>query len=300
MCEEIGRCDHQIRYIITNGIHIGEMASSIHPELREEWIPRIAKGEMMSLAFTEPRGGADAGNITTKAVKDGDHWIISGEKTASPSRRVEGRLATADRPPGPGASRSSDPDHPRCQAVPFERMGQRLDRGGSFFFDEADPGATWSARKTTASSGDEIIGHNRCFVPLACIGAARNRSRRRPNTPRASDHGRRCPQAVATELANAATQLDAARMLCYRALWLKDQGQRHDTESSMAKWFGVKVANEVLYTCMRLHGHYGYAKEFPFEQRVRDCIGMESADGPREIHHGIIARDLLGKEFAPF
>ncbi len=70
--------------------------------------------------------------------------------------------------------------------------------------------------------------------------------------------------------------------------------------ATMAKWWGVKVANEVLYTCMRLHGHYGFAKEFPFEQRLRDCIGMESADGPREIHHGIIARELFGKEFAPF
>src|SRR5712691_11157447 len=82
VCEEIGRCDHQIRYIISNAIHLGEMASSLAPELREEWIPRIAKGEMMSLAFTEPGGGADAGNIKTKAVKDGGDYVISGEKTS--------------------------------------------------------------------------------------------------------------------------------------------------------------------------------------------------------------------------
>ena len=107
-------------------------------------------------------------------------------------------------------------------------------------------------------------------------------------------------QAVATELADCATKLEAARMLCYKALSLKDKGLRHDAESSMAKWFGVKVANEVLYTCMRLNGHYGWAKDLPHEQRLRDCLGMESADGPREVHHGIIARDLLGKEFAPF
>jgi len=82
VCEEIGRADHQIRYIVTNAIHIGEMAGSIHPELRDEWIPRIAKGEMMSLAFTEPRGGADAGNIVTKATRDGDYWVLNGEKTS--------------------------------------------------------------------------------------------------------------------------------------------------------------------------------------------------------------------------
>ena len=76
------------------------------------------------------------------------------------------------------------------------------------------------------------------------------------------------------------------------------QGLRHDAELSMAKWWGVKVANVVL--CMRLNDHCGFAKELPHEQRLRDCIGMESADGPSEVHHGIIARDLLDKEFAPF
>jgi cyclohexanecarboxyl-CoA dehydrogenase len=107
-------------------------------------------------------------------------------------------------------------------------------------------------------------------------------------------------QGVQFQLADMAVQLEAARLLCYRALSLKDEGKRHDAESSMAKWWGVKVANEALYTCMRLHGHYGWATSFPFEQRLRDCLGMESADGPREVHHGIIARDLLGREFAPF
>jgi cyclohexanecarboxyl-CoA dehydrogenase len=107
-------------------------------------------------------------------------------------------------------------------------------------------------------------------------------------------------QAVATELATIATQLEAARMLCYKALSLKDQGLRHDAESSMAKWWGVKVANEAIQTCMRLHGHYGWATSLPLEQRLRDSLGMESADGPREVHHGIIARELLGRKHAPF
>ena len=148
-----------------------------------------------------------------------------------------------------------------------------------------------------------IIGYNRCFVPLACIGAAQKsleetieyvKQREVMGKPLSKW------QAVATELATEATKLEAARMLCYKALSLKDQGLRHDAESSMAKWWGVKVANEALYTCMRLHGHYGWAKSFPFEQRLRDCLGMESADGPREVHHGIIARDLLGRQHAPF
>lgn len=309
VCEEIGRCDHQIRYIISNAIHLGEMASSMHPDLQAEWIPRIANGEMMSLAFTEPRGGADAGNITTKAVKDGDHYIINGEKTSITFTGVSKVVFVSARTGGPGPRGLSfflvPTDTPGVSTSNFERMGQRLDRGGSFFFDDV----RIPARNMIGKENEgfiwamTIIGYNRNFVPLACIGAAQKsleETMEYLKTRQIMGKSASKWQGVANELATEATKLEAARMLCYRALSLKDQGKRHDAESSMAKWWGVKTANEVLYTCMRLNGHYGWAKDLPHEQRLRDCLGMESADGPREVHLGIIARDLLGREFAPF
>ncbi len=309
VCEEIGRCDHQIRYIISNAIHLGEMASSLAPELQEEWIPRIANGEMMSLAFTEPGGGADAGNIRTKAVRDGDHYVLNGEKTSITFCGVSKVVFVSARTGGPGPRGLSffcvPTDTPGLKAVQFERMGQRLDRGGSFFFDDV----RIPARNMVGKENEgfiwamTIIGYNRNFVPLACIGAAQKSLdetiayvKQRQVMGRSASKW----QAVATELATEHTKLESAKLLCYRALWLKDQGLRHDAESSMAKWWGVKAANEALYTCMRLHGHYGWAKSLPLEQRLRDCLGMESADGPREVHMGIIARELLGKEHAPF
>ena len=309
VCEEIGRCDHQIRYIISNAIHLGEMASSMHPDLQDEWIPRIANGDMMSLAFTEPRGGADAGNIATKAVKDGDHYVLNGEKTSITFTGVSKVVFVSARTGKPGPRGLSfflvPTDTPGLSTTNFERMGQKLDRGGSMFFDDV----RIPARNMIGKENEgfiwamTIIGYNRNFVPLACIGAAQK------SLDETIDYlktrqimGRSASkwQGVANELATEATKLEAARMLCYRALSLKDKGMRHDAESSMAKWWGVKAANEVLYTCMRLNGHYGWAKDLPHEQRLRDCLGMESADGPREVHLGIIARDLLGKEFAPF
>ena len=309
VCEEIGRCDHQIRYIISNAIHLGEMASSMHPELQEQWIPRIANGEMMSLAFTEPRGGADAGNITTRAVRNGDHYILNGEKTSITFTGVSKVVFVSARTGGPGPRGLSfflvPTDLPGVRTSNFERMGQRLDRGGSFFFDDV----RIPARNMIGKENEgfiwamTIIGYNRNFVPLACIGAAQKSLeetmdylKQRQIMGKAATKW----QGVANELATESTKLEAARLLCYRALSLKDQGLRHDAESSMAKWWGVKVANEALYTCMRLNGHYGWAKDLPHEQRMRDCLGMESADGPREVHLGIIARDMLGKEFAPF
>ena len=309
VCEEIGRCDHQIRYIVSNAIHLGEMASSMHPDLQDEWIPRIANGEMMSLAFTEPGGGADAGNIRTKAVRDGDDWILNGEKTSITFTGVSKVVFVSARTGGPGPRGLSfflvPTDLPGVKTSNFERMGQKLDRGGSFFFDDVRVPARNMIGKENQGFiwAMTIIGYNRNFVPLACIGAAQKSldetvayAKQRQIMGKAMSKW----QGVAHELATEATKLEAARLLCYRALSLKDQGLRHDAESSMAKWFGVKVANEAIYTCMRLHGHYGWAKDLPFEQRMRDCLGMESADGPREVHLGIIARDMLGKEFAPF
>ena len=309
VCEEIGRCDHQIRYIITNAIHLGEMASSMHPDLQDEWIPRIANGEMMSLAFTEPGGGADAGGIRTKAVRDGDDWILNGEKTSITFTGVSKVVFVSARTGGPGPRGLSfflvPTDTPGVKTTNFERMGQKLDRGGSFFFDDV----RIPARNMIGKENEgfiwamTIIGYNRNYVPLACIGAAQKSldetvayAKQRQIMGKSMSKW----QGVANELATEATKLEAARLLCYRALSLKDKGLRHDAESSMAKWFGVKAANEVIYTCMRLHGHYGWAKDLPFEQRLRDCLGMESADGPREVHLGIIARDMLGKEHAPF
>ena len=309
VCEEIGRCDHQIRYIISNAIHLGEMAHAMAPELREEWIPRIAKGEMMSLAFTEPGGGADAGNIRTKAVRDGDDYVITGEKTSITFCGVSKVVFVSARTGKPGPRGLSfflvPTDLPGVRTSNFERMGQRLDRAGSFFFDEVRvPARNMIGEENTGFIwAMTIIGYNRCFVPLACLGAAQKSLEETiAYLKTRTAFGRPVSkwQAVATEIATAATKLEAARLLCYRGLWKKDQGQRHDDESSMAKWWGVLTANEVLYTCMRLNGHYGWAKDLPHEQRLRDCLGMESADGPREIHQGIIARGLLGKEFAPF
>ena len=309
VCEEIGRADHQIRYIVSNAIHLGEMASSMHPDLQDEWIPRIAGGEIMSLAFTEPGGGADAGNIRTKATRDGDHWVLNGEKTSVTFTGVSKVVFVSARTGGPGPRGLSfflvPTDLPGVKTSNFERMGQRLDRGGSFFFDDVRVPAKNMIGKENEGFiwAMTIIGYNRNFVPLACIGAAQKSldetiayAKQRQVMGKSMSKW----QGVANELATEATKLEAARLLCYRALSLKDQGLRHDAESSMAKWWGVKVANEAIYTCMRLHGHYGWAKDLPFEQRMRDCLGMESADGPREVHLGIIARDLLGKEFAPF
>nr|WP_261798176.1 acyl-CoA dehydrogenase family protein [Brevibacillus massiliensis] len=94
--------------------------------------------------------------------------------------------------------------------------------------------------------------------------------------------------------------MELVRWQCCRGLWLRDQGRPHTTEAAMCKWWGPKVAEETIHQCLLLHGHYGYTKEMPIEQRLRDVIGLEIGDGTAQIQQIVIARELLGKEFRPY
>ena len=97
-------------------------------------------------------------------------------------------------------------------------------------------------------------------------------------------------------IADAATRLEACRWLCYRALWLADHGQPYTKESAMTKAWAPRLAAETIHQCLLFHGHYGYTDELPFEQRLRDVIGLEIGDGTAEVMKLIVARQLMGRE----
>jgi cyclohexanecarboxyl-CoA dehydrogenase len=94
--------------------------------------------------------------------------------------------------------------------------------------------------------------------------------------------------------------LEAARWLCYRTLWLRDQGLPHAKEAAMVKWWGPKIAVDAIHDCLLLHGHYGYTQDLPLEQRLRDVIGLEIGDGTAQVSKIVIARELFGREFLPY
>jgi len=106
-------------------------------------------------------------------------------------------------------------------------------------------------------------------------------------------------QGVAFPITEAATLIEAARWFAYKVLWLKDQGQRCDTEGTMAKLWIPKICAEIIHECLLLHGHYGYTRDLPIEQRRRDVIGWQIGDGPAQIQKLILARRLLGREVSP-
>ena len=100
-------------------------------------------------------------------------------------------------------------------------------------------------------------------------------------------------QGVSFPLAEAETQLAGARLLCLQTLWLKDQGLPHTSEAAMCKWWGPKLAYDIVNTCLLTHGHSGYSKEMPFEQRLRDLLGLQIGDGTAQIMKMVIARESL-------
>jgi cyclohexanecarboxyl-CoA dehydrogenase len=107
-------------------------------------------------------------------------------------------------------------------------------------------------------------------------------------------------EGVSFPIAEAATQLEAARWLCYRALWLADRGAPFTKESAMVKAWVPRLAVDTIHQCLLLHGHYGYTDELPFEQRMRDVMGLEIGDGAAAIMKIVVARELMGRESLPY
>jgi cyclohexanecarboxyl-CoA dehydrogenase len=107
-------------------------------------------------------------------------------------------------------------------------------------------------------------------------------------------------EGISFPIAEAATQLEAAKWFCYRGLSLADRDQPYTKESAMAKWWVPKISVEVIHQCLLFHGHYGYTEELPFEQRLRDVLGFEIGDGTAEVSKIVAARELLGRESRPY
>ncbi|MGW0035120.1 acyl-CoA dehydrogenase family protein [Gordonia sp. NPDC003376] len=96
------------------------------------------------------------------------------------------------------------------------------------------------------------------------------------------------------------TKLEAARLICYSALENRNRGLPQTAEAEMAKWFGPVAASAAIKDCLLLHGNYGYSSELPFEQRLRDAMSVEIADGTAQIQKIIIMRETYGKDFIPY
>jgi cyclohexanecarboxyl-CoA dehydrogenase len=310
--EEIGRGDFSCTY----GIQLAGLAGEIlgrsgGEEVKSRWLPPTASGEaVVALALTEPGAGSDAANLACRAERDGDGYVITGEKSgislgmAAQAAIVFARTDPAGRARGVTAF-LVPLDQPGVSRSPLRDMGTRAIGRAVLAFDHVRVAASHRLGEEGTGFYQVMQGfdYNRIGIALACLGVAQQSVEETMGyVKERKAFGRALArfEGVSFPIAEAATHLEACRWLCYRALWLADQGRPHTKESAMTKWWGPRLAVDTIHQCLLLHGHYGYTDELPFEQRMRDVIGLEIGDGASEVMKMVVARELMGRESLPY
>jgi len=310
--EEIGRGDFACTYGIQLAGLAGEILGRSAPEeIKARWLPPVARGEaVMALALTEPGAGSDAANLACRAEREGGDYVLTGEKSgislgmAAQSAIVFARTDPAGRARGITAF-LVDLAQPGVSKSPLRDMGTRAIGRAVLSFDHVRVPASHRLGEEGTGFYQVMQGfdYNRIGIALACLGVAEQSLEETiAYVKERKAFGRALArfEGVSFPIAEAATQVEACRWLCYRAIWLADQGRPHTKESAMTKWWGPRLSVETIHQCLLLHGHYGYTDELPFEQRMRDVIGLEIGDGAAEVMKMVVARELMGRESLPY
>jgi len=271
---------------------------------KEEWLKPLARGERLGcFCLTEPHTGSDASALRTTAVRDGDHWVLSGVKqfiTTGKHADVAIVFAVTDKAAGKkGIS---------CFLVPTatpgyivarleEKMGQHASDTAQIIFENcrvpasAMMGAEGEGYKIALSNleaGRIGIAAQSVGMARAALDAAVRYARERETFGKPIiEH-----QAVSFRLADMATQLDAARLMVWRAAMLKDAGKPCLKEASMAKMFASEIAEKVCSDAIQIHGGCGYVADFPVERIYRDVRVCQIYEGANDIQRLVIARAL--------
>lgn len=304
IAEELGRADGTITLYLQLSAIVAEILAKASPSVQERWLPALATGTATPcFALTEPDAGSDAAALTARAVRDGDQWVLSGEK-ASSSLAPEADICTVFlRTGGPGARGISTfalpMDTPGVSVRAYDPAGETLTSRGSIFLDDVRV----PADHLVGEEGGGFIhamasfDFNRALIALSVIGMANQaidetiahvKARSTFGQPLATRQG------IAFPLAEWAARLEASRSLAYDVLARADAGLPHTKEAAMVKWMAPKDAFDAIHACLLFHGWVGLENEFPFVGRLMDAVAFEIGDGTAEIMKAVIAREMTG------
>jgi alkylation response protein AidB-like acyl-CoA dehydrogenase len=275
-------------------------------EQKARFLPRMASGELRgALGLTEPDAGTDLAAIRTRAVREGDHYVVNGTKTWI-SNGIEGNccavLVRTDpkaQPPRKGLSMFIMEKGPGFRASrKLEKIGYKgIDSAELVFDDFRVPAANLIGGEGQgfycAVSGLELGRINVAARGAGIAKAALDESVRYAQVRRTFGKPIGEHQAIQLKLGEMATRFEAARLLIEQAAQAYDAGRRCDMEAGMAKYFASEAGLENALEAMRIHGAYGYSKEFPIERLVRDAPLMCIGEGTNEMQRIIIARQLI-------
>lgn len=293
-----------------NGLGCAPVALFGSQELKMRYLPPIASGKsrLAALALTEPGAGSDLkGGVHTKAVRKLDHWVINGSKMWCTNASTAEFIVTLVRTDPQGGSSSlslilvpagspglhigpaekkmglkGSPTH----AVTYENVQVPIDH----LLGQAGAGL----QQTLAVLDGGRIGIGALAVGLA--QAALEEAIRYAKERETFGQPIGAHQAIQWMLADAATEIQTARLMVYYAAWRKSQGRAFNKEAAMAKLFATEMAERVTRNAIQVHGGYGYSQEFPVERLYRDARLMTIGEGTSEIQRIVIARHLLQGE----
>ena len=309
--EEIARADLSMSYVNLLASLNGQiLAQHGAPEIVKPWLARLTAGDaLLAIALTEPRGGSDAANLRLRIERDGDDYVVNGEKTSisaadqADAAVVFGRTGTIESGAHGVTALLVPMDLPGITLSRFDCHGQRAIGRGSLFFENVRVPASHRLGAENMGFVQVMQGFDfsRALIGLQTLAVARAAldetwdyvaQRQAFGKPLSAFQG------VSHPLADLDTQVEAARLLCLQALWLKDQGLPHSAEAAMCKGWAPKLAYDAVHQCLLMFGHGGYDRG-AMEQRLRDILGFQIGDGTAQIMMTIIARARAGRDAVP-
>jgi alkylation response protein AidB-like acyl-CoA dehydrogenase len=274
---------------------------------KRQYLPRLTRGEVLGAwGLTEAGAGSDAAGMRTTAVRQGNCWVLNGAKTFITHGRVGGLMvvmAVTDRSKGHRGISAFIVEHGTLGMTPGKKenkLGMRASDTSEVVFENCRiPVAQLLGEEGQGFINTlQVLDSGRIGIAALSVGLAQGayeaalryaKDRRQFGQPIASF------QAIQWKLADDATRIEAARLLTYRAAYLKDRGMRTTKESSIAKLFASEIAVKAADDCVQIHGGYGFVKDYPAEKYFRDVKLLTIGEGTSEIQRLVIARQLLGQ-----
>jgi alkylation response protein AidB-like acyl-CoA dehydrogenase len=290
-----------------NGLCTSHIAMFGTDAQKAQFLPRLVGGEVLGAwGLTEAGAGSDAAGMRTTAVRQGDGWTLNGSKNFITHGSIGGVMvvvAITDRTKGHRGISAFIAEHgtPGMSAGKKEnKLGMRAsDTSEVVFADCRVPAANLLGREGEGFINTlQVLDAGRIGIAALSVGLAQGAyeaarhyalERRQFGQPIAAF------QAIQWKLADNATRIEAARLLTYRAAYLKDRGARTTRESSMAKLYASEIAVKAADDCVQIHGGYGFVKDYPAEKFFRDVKLLTIGEGTSEIQRLVIARQLLGQ-----
>ncbi|HET9315384.1 MAG TPA: acyl-CoA dehydrogenase [Vicinamibacteria bacterium] len=306
--EEVSRADAGVALSLAahNSLCSGHIYLAGTEEQKKKYLSPLARGEKVGCwGLTENSAGSDAGGTKTTAVRDGDHWVLNGSKTFITNARIADTavvMAVTDRSKGKKGISAFIVE----RGTKGFRPGKKEDKLGVRSSDTSElvledcrvPAANLLGREGNGFVDTlRILDRGRIGIAAWSLGigqASLEASMTYASGRRQFGHPISDFQAIQFKIAEMATEVDAARLMTWRAAVLRDSGQEHTAQSSMAKLYASEMAVRVALEAVQIHGGYGFIKEYPVERYLRDSKLGTIGEGTSEVQRLVIARELLG------